>query len=177
MTGHLVMSSLHANSAIGTVTRLINMGLDPYMVSYSLIGAVAQRLARMICEHCRMAYTLTPEQVNRLKQIYGVNPDALALSPGKPPGEGDAPDLKIIVYKGQGCQYCRGTGYRGRTGIFEIVVFNDELREAIVRGVSTAELAELAIKHGTRTLAIDALEKVKKGLTTLEEISSILLER
>ena len=187
MTGHLVISSLHANSAIGTVTRLINMGLDPYMVSYSLIGAVAQRLVRMICEHCRAAYTLTPEQVGRLKQIYGVDPQALAMSPGKPSTEGDVtyldyvqdaqPDLKIVVYKGQGCQYCRGTGYRGRTGIFEIMVLNDELREAVVRGLSSTELAALAIKHGTRTLAVDALEKVKKGVTTLEEISSILLER
>ncbi len=187
MTGHLVISSLHANSAIGTVTRLINMGLDPYMVSYSLIGAVAQRLVRMICEHCKAAYTLTPEQISRLKQVYGLNPESLALNPVKRSAESEvtyidyaqeAPgDLKIVVYKGQGCQYCRGTGYRGRTGIFEIVVFNDDIREAIVRGSSSAELAQTAIKHGTRALATDAIEKVKKGITTLEEISSILLER
>lgn len=189
MTGHLVISSLHANNAIGTVTRLINMGLDPYMVSYSLIGAVAQRLVRLICENCRTAYTLTPEQISRLKQIYGINPEALAQNPVKPAaGEGDAAyldyaqdvpasDLKIVVYKGQGCQHCRGTGYRGRIGIFEIVVFNDDIREAIVRGASSAELAQMVVKHGTQTLATDAIEKVKKGLTTLEEISSILLER
>jgi type II secretory ATPase GspE/PulE/Tfp pilus assembly ATPase PilB-like protein len=188
MTGHLVVSSLHANSAIGTVTRLINMGLDPYMVSYSLIGAVAQRLVRLICEHCRAAYTLSPEQTGRLKQIYGISPEALALNPAKPAGEEDvtyldyaqespSTDLKIVVYKGLGCQHCLGTGYRGRIGIFEIVVFNDDIREAIVRGASSTELAQMVVKHGTRTLAIDALEKVKKGLTTLEEISSILLER
>ena len=187
MTGHLVISSLHANSAIGTVTRLINMGLDPYMVSYSLIGAVAQRLVRMICEHCKAAYTLTPEQISRLKQVYGLNPESLALNPVKRSAESEvtyidyaqeAPgDLKIVVYKGQGCQYCRGTGYRGRTGIFEIVVFNDDIREAIVRGSSSVELAQTAVKHGTRALATDAIEKVKKGITTLEEISSILLER
>lgn len=187
MTGHLVISTLHANSAIGTVNRLINMGLDPYMVSYSLIGAVAQRLVRMICDQCRTAYTLNPEQISRLKQIYGIDPQMLSLNPAKPRNEGDvtyldyaqdsAPDLKIVVYKGQGCQYCRGTGYRGRTGIFEIVVFNDEIREAIVRGASSTELAQLVIKHGTRTLAFDAVEKVKKGVTTLEEVSAILLER
>lgn len=187
MTGHLVLSSLHTNSAIGTVTRLINMGLDPYMVSYSLIGAVAQRLVRMICEQCRAAYTLTPEQIGRLKQIYGINPHMLAVNTVKPKTESEvtyldyaeesAQDLKIVVYKGQGCAHCRGTGYRGRTGVFEIVVFNDELRDAIVRRVSSADLAAFAIKHGTRTLASDAIEKVKKGVTTLEEISSILLER
>jgi type IV pilus assembly protein PilB len=187
MTGHLVISSLHANSAIGTVTRLINMGLDPYMVSYSLIGAVAQRLVRMVCEHCKVAYTLTPEQRNRLKQIYGINPELLAVNPIKLTSESDVTcidyaqelptDLKIVVYKGQGCQYCRGKGYRGRTGIFEIVVFNDHIREAIVRGASSSELAQIVIKHGTRTLATDAIEKVKKGITTLEEISPILLER
>lgn len=187
MTGHLVISTLHTNSAIGTVTRMINMGIDPYMVSYSLIGAVAQRLVRIICENCRSAFTLTPEQVSRLKQVYGIDPQMLALSPAKPHAEGDVsyldyaqetqPDLKIVVYKGQGCAHCRGTGYRGRTGVFEIVVFNDDIREAIVRGASSTELAALAVKHGTRTLVMDAIEKVKKGITTLEEISSILLER
>jgi type II secretory ATPase GspE/PulE/Tfp pilus assembly ATPase PilB-like protein len=122
-----------------------------------------------------------------LKQVYGLNPQMLAVNTVKPKSESDvtyldyaeesAQDLKIVVYKGQGCQHCRGTGYRGRTGIFEIVVFNDELRDAIVRRVSSADLAAFAIKHGTRTLASDAIEKVKKGVTTLEEISSILLER
>ncbi len=187
MTGHLVISTLHTNSAIGTVTRMINMGIDPYMVSYSLIGAVAQRLVRIICENCRAAFTLTPEQVNRLKQVYGIDPQLLAVSPAKPQTDGDVtyldyaqeskPDIKIVVYKGQGCAHCRGTGYRGRSGVFEIVVFNDDIREAIVRGASSTELAALAVKHGTRTLAMDAIEKVKKGITTLEEISSILLER
>lgn len=187
MTGHLVISTLHANSAIGTVTRLINMGIDPYMVSYSLIGAVAQRLVRMICENCRTAFTLNPEQMLRLKQVYGIDPQLLAESPLKARVDGDDSYLdyaeesqlerKPVVYKGQGCTHCRGTGYRGRTGVFEIVVFNDDLREAIVRGDSSIELAALAIKHGTRTLAMDAIEKVKNGITTIEEISSILLER
>lgn len=187
MTGHLVISTLHTNSAIGTVTRLINMGIDPYMVSYSLIGAVAQRLVRLVCENCRSAFTLTPEQTNRLKQVYGIDPQLLAVSPVKNRADGDGSyldygqetptDLKIVVHKGQGCAHCRGTGYRGRTGVFEIVVFNDDLREAIVRGASSTELANLAVKFGTRTLVMDAIEKVKKGITTLEEISSILLER
>ena len=131
---------------------------------------------------------MSPEQTSRLKQIYGISPEALALNPTKPAGEDDVTyldyaqespltDLKIVVYKGLGCQHCLGTGYRGRIGIFEIVVFNDDIREAIVRGASSTELAQIVVKHGTRTLATDAIEKVKKGLTTLEEISSILLER
>jgi type II secretory ATPase GspE/PulE/Tfp pilus assembly ATPase PilB-like protein len=84
---------------------------------------------------------------------------------------------QVTVYKGAGCQYCRGTGYRGRIGIFEIVVFEDEIREAIVRGASGADLTAIAVRHGTRRLPIDALEKVKKGLTTFEEVGPILLEK
>jgi type IV pilus assembly protein PilB len=190
MTGHLVISSLHANSAIGTIARLINMGLDPYMVSYALIGAVAQRLVRQICDQCRLAYTLTPEQVNRLRNAYGVNVELLtgrrdkaASSEGGMTYEDAAAEAagtggpQVVVYKGAGCHYCRGTGYRGRLGIFEIVVFEDELREAIVRGASGAELTAIAVRHGTRRLAVDALDKVRKGLTTFEEVGPILLEK
>jgi type IV pilus assembly protein PilB len=189
MTGHLVISSLHANSAIGTVARLINMGLDPYMVSYALIGSVAQRLVRMICDQCRLAYNLTPDQISRLRNAYGSNVDLLTGTrhPEKTQGSGmtylDAVEesggggQQVTVYKGAGCQYCRGTGYKGRLGIFEVVVFEDELREAIVRGASAAELTAVAVRHGTKRLAVDAIEKVKKGLTTFEEIGSILLEK
>ncbi len=189
MTGHLVISTLHANSAIGTITRLLNMGLDPYMVSYALIGAVAQRLVRTICEQCRTPYTLTAEQVNQLRVLFGITPEMLTSK--KPAKAGDEAGMmyvtaaedhasaaqSVVLYKGTGCEYCRRTGYRGRIGIFEVVVFNDELRDAIVRGASTAELTAIAVKGGTRSLAVDALEKVKKGITTFDEVGAILLEK
>lgn len=189
MTGHLVISSLHANSAIGTVTRLLNMGLDSYMVSYALIGAVAQRLVRTICEQCRTPYTLNAEQIKQLRILFGITPDMLTSKKPETPStetgmmylsavdekEADVPS--IVLYKGKGCEYCRGTGYRGRIGIFEVVVFNDEIREAIVRRASTTEITAIAVRNGTRRLAVDALEKVKKGITTFEEVGPILLEK
>ena len=190
MTGHLVISSLHANSAIGTVTRLLNMGLDPYMVSYALIGAVAQRLVRTICEQCRTSYSLTQDQLNQLRVLFGITPEMLMAA--KPPekvnseagmmylssSQNKATDAtSVVFYKGKGCEHCRGTGYRGRIGIFEIVVFDDDIRDAIVRGASTTEITAIAVRRGTKRLAVDALEKVKKGLTTFDEVGPILLEK
>ncbi len=189
MTGHLVISTLHANSAIGTVTRLLNMELDRYMVSYALIGAVAQRLVRTICEKCRTPYTLTAEQVDQLRILFGITPEMLVVKKSAKTSDEagimylnaaeDTPSdaSPVVLFKGRGCEHCRGTGYRGRVGIFEVVVFDDEIRDVIVRGASTAALTALVVRHGTRSLAVDALEKVKKGITTINEVSSILLEK
>jgi type II secretory ATPase GspE/PulE/Tfp pilus assembly ATPase PilB-like protein len=186
MTGHLVLSSLHANSAMGTVIRLVNMGLERYMVSYAVIGAIAQRLVRRICEHCRVQYTIGPEELSRLKSYYGV--DFRTSTPSKEKtaeglisyldqGESEEMSTGAVFYKGKGCVQCNGTGYRGRLGIFEIVVFETELRDAILRGAPTAELQAIAMRQGTKSLAMDVIEKVKKGITTLEEMYAVVVEK
>lgn len=187
MTGHLVLSSIHANNAIGTVIRLINMGLEPYMVSYAMIGAVAQRLVRRICDQCITSYVLTQEQVQRLTSYYGIPLSQLVSKPKAPTeggvkyidyGGGEKDDNpQITFFKGKGCDFCRGTGYRGRVGIFEIAVFDNDLRDAILKGVSSSDLQAIAVKNGMKRLSADALEKVKRGVTTIDEVSAILLEK
>ncbi len=192
MTGHLVLSSIHTNSAIGTIMRLINMGLDPYMVSYALNGTLAQRLVRAICDKCRVPYTLTSAQLNKLNVTYGITPDMLMAARPQAPSSVDREGVvyltstkdkekdtssQVVLYQGKGCEFCRGTGFHGRVGIFELVSLNEELREAIVHNVSSTQMVEIAARNGTKPLFKDALEKVKKGITTLDEVGSILLER
>lgn len=179
LTGHLVFSTLHANSAIGTVVRLLNMGLERYLVSYALIGAVAQRLVRKICEGCRTQYILTPEELGRMRLHYKLINDTSNR------GSDRSRDIlynldkttDAVYYRGKGCDKCSGTGYKGRIGVFEIVLFDDNLREAIIKGVTTAELHEIAAKSGAKPLVMDAMDKAKKGITTLDEAFSIALEK
>lgn len=188
ITGHLVLSSLHANSAIGTVLRLINMGLDQAIVSYAMIGAIAQRLVRRICDHCKEAYAVSPQQAQRLKEMYGIN---LNILPGKASIQ-EPQSIEYLVahtsdsmknnrqavtfYQGKGCLECNGRGYKGRVGVFEVVCFDQDLRDAILRRAPSRELEEMAVKNGTRLLAMDALDKARQGLTTLDEIYPLLIE-
>jgi type IV pilus assembly protein PilB len=147
LTGQLVFTSLHANDAPGTITRLIDMGVEPFLVASAVEGAIAQRLVRRICPKCKEPYT---------------PPAKLAL-------ELDLPvDTKF--YKGRGCGYCRNTGYSGRIGIFEVLRTNNEIRELILSRPTTSALRELARKHGMRTLWEDGLEKAMQGITTIEEV-------
>ena len=190
ITGHLVLSSVHANSAIGTVIRLINMELDHALVSYSMIGAVAQRLVRRLCDQCRTARVVTPQQMQRLRDVHGVNLDLFQSgnslgtdnntiayldynknAPQKPPAENN-----LTFWEGQGCVHCNGTGYKGRTAIFEVVAFNQELRDAILARAPSSELEKIAVRNGAKLLAMDGLEKAKMGLTTLDEIYPLLID-
>jgi len=183
LTGHVVLSSVHANSAIGTVVRLLNMGLDRYMVSYALIGAIAQRLVRKICEHCRVQHTVGLEYMELFKNDYGIDIQGLlGMSEKKSDGTikyvlGPEYEKNVLsLCEGKGCEHCFGTGYRGRTAIFEIVLFDEELRQAILRNASTAELKEIAMKQGTQLLGMDGLMKVKQGITSMEEIIPVLVD-
>jgi len=184
ITGHLVFSSVHANSAIGTVMRLINMGLDQALVSYSMIGAISQRLVRRICDECKVPFSVNYDQLLKLKEIYGINIDllrdsGLSSSGGIQYGDEGVDKSKeddVILYKGQGCINCNQTGYKGRASIFEIVYFNQEFRDAILRKASSMELQEIAIKSGTKLLAMDGLEKARQGITSLDEIYPLLIE-
>jgi len=149
LTGHLVFSTLHTNDSAGALTRLIDMGIEPFLVSSSVIGVIAQRLVRLICPHCKVEY-VPPEPVLK----------SLNLDPTK----------KEKFYRGKGCEKCKGTGYSGRKGIFEVLVVNEEIRKLIVSKAPASVIKQVAINSGMTTLMADGLNKVREGLTTLEEV-------
>jgi general secretion pathway protein E len=151
LTGHLVFSTLHTNDASTSVTRLIDLGIQPFLISSTLIGAMAQRLLRKICEDCKRNRPLTVEEASMLN---------LQAPPGK----------RIIVKEGAGCIRCRNTGYFGRTGIFEILPIDNALRDLIDRSEDFIKIKEMAVKRGMRTLRQSALRKLAEGTTSFEEV-------
>jgi len=151
LTGHLVLSTLHTNDAPSTINRLLNMGIEPFLVSSSLNAIVAQRLARKICTECK-------DQID-------VSAQAL-IDIGVPPDEAG----NFSVYKGKGCSICAGTGFKGRVALYEVMRMNDELRELVLNGASTAELKREAMRHGMKSLRQAGITKLKEGITTLEEV-------
>ena len=156
LTGHLVISTLHTNDAAAAITRLFNIGVEPYLVSATLVGILAQRLVRKICTHCKETYS-PPVHLRRLagKMLGGLD----------------------TFYRGKGCSKCRNTGYDGRIGIFEMLTMNDELRDKIIHGASLDEIRTAAIRSDMHTLRTDGLSKVKAGVTTLEEVIQISEDR
>ena len=148
LTGHLVFSTLHTNDSSSASTRLLDMGVEPFLVSSSLEGILAQRLVRTICKHCKDAYDPDPESL----------PKDLQLEPGQK------------LYRGVGCRECRQIGYRGRAGIYELLMMNDDIRELIVQRTSSGRIQAEAIRHGLRLLREDGFDKVKQGVTTPEEV-------
>jgi len=149
LTGHLVFSTLHTNDAPTAVARMIEMGIEPFLVSSAVIGVLAQRLVRVICLECKEAYTPPVEAFRRLN---------LAM------------DLESVTfYRGRGCERCRHTGYKGRIGVFELMVITDHLRELILRKAPTHELRQAALEAGMMTLRQDAMQKILEGITTMEE--------
>ncbi|MFL5542616.1 MAG: GspE/PulE family protein, partial [Longimicrobiaceae bacterium] len=153
MTGHLVFSTLHTNDAASAVPRLLDLGVPDYLLAATLEGILAQRLVRRVCDGCREAYDPAPEAVARLA------------------GDGDRPRRLV---RGAGCRACRGTGFRGRLGVFELLEMDDGLREAVARRAPQAELRERARAAGMRPLRADAWEKVNQGLTTVDEVLRVL---
>ncbi|HQJ15085.1 MAG TPA: GspE/PulE family protein [Candidatus Omnitrophota bacterium] len=155
LTGHLVFSTLHTNDAPSSITRLINMGVEPFLISASLVGVMAQRLVRVICEHCKEQYEPTPAVVKK----WG-----LANKKG------------VQLYRGKGCEFCKGTGFRGRTGLYELLVCDDEIREMIINNASHTQLRKKAQEKGMRLLSEDGLAKALAGITTLEEVARVCEE-
>ncbi|MGH2360010.1 MAG: GspE/PulE family protein [bacterium] len=155
LTGHLVLSTLHTNDAAGAVTRLVDMGVEPFLISSSVIGVLAQRLARAICSRCKVAYSPPPEALGRLGADVRIDTD-------------------VTFYRGQGCESCRGTGYRGRIGIFELMIISDTVRDLVVHNASSTEIKAQAIREGMRTLRDDGLEKVMSGTSTIDEILRVV---
>ena len=151
LTGHLVLSTLHTNDCSATVDRLINMGVETFLLTSSINIILAQRLVRKICEKCKEPIATKPEILINL----GV--DAGDISAGFP------------TFHGNGCAHCGGTGYRGRLAVYEVMVMHEALKELILKGASAMELKREAVKHGMTTLRMSALQKVKDGLTTIEE--------
>ncbi|RME38762.1 MAG: type II/IV secretion system protein [Planctomycetota bacterium] len=149
LTGHLVLATLHTNTAVGAVTRLLDMGCEPYLVASSLIGVMAQRLVRKICTNCKRAYE--PNATER--RILRIPPDRRGVE----------------IHRGAGCTRCLRSGYYDRVGIFEFVPFDSGLAELVMDKAPTDKLQEYAVQHGAITLRDDAIQKVRDGLTTLEE--------
>jgi len=157
LTGHLVLSTLHTNDAPSSVTRLIDMGIEPFLVSSSVIGIIAQRLVRTVCKECAKKYTPTEKE---LEQI------GLSLS--------DIGSRQIL--KATGCPACLETGYAGRTGIHEFMIMDDDIRVEIMKGSDASVLKRVAVRNGMLTLRQDAARKVLEGITTIEEVLRVTQE-
>ena len=154
LTGHLVLSTLHTNDAPGAITRLIEMGVEPFLLSSAIIGVIAQRLVRRVCSKCREAYTPTPLALKRI----GINPEK----------------KNIQFFRGKGCPVCKHSGYKGRIGIYEILKVDDKIRELILSGATSDDIRKEAIKRGMKTLKHDGLVKALKGMTTVEEVMRVI---
>ena len=149
LTGHLVLSTLHTNDAASAITRLYNLGIEPYLVGATVVGVMAQRLVRKLCQHCKESYTPGPNEKRQLERLTG-NIDTL--------------------YKAKGCSRCRNLGFSGRIGIYELLVPDDAMIEPISQGAALNDLRDIAKKQGMTTLRGDGMDKVKAGITTLDEI-------
>ena len=151
LTGHLVLSTLHTNDAPASINRLMNMGIEPFLVATSVNLVVAQRLIRRICEKCKQ-----PEDV----------PMQALLNVGF--SEAEAPNIQL--YRGRGCEDCNQRGYRGRVGMYEAMVVTEDIRELILSGASAVELRRKALEEGMIGLRQSGLQKIRDGITTIDEV-------
>jgi type II secretory ATPase GspE/PulE/Tfp pilus assembly ATPase PilB-like protein len=162
LTGHLVLSTIHTNDAASTVPRFLDMGVQGYLLASTLNLVVAQRLVRHICSSCIAEYKPSDEV---LKQLH------------KNEGSSSIPKVASkAFFRGKGCDRCRGTGFKGRIGIYEILNVDDEIRELIVQNASSTTLKKVALKKGFKTMYEDGLDKVQAGLTTIEEMLAAVME-
>jgi len=155
LTGHLVLSTIHTNDAPSATTRLVDMGIEPFLISSSVIGVLAQRLVRTVCRNCIESYHPPIEALHRL---------------GVAPKEGE----DVVFYRGRGCDHCKGSGYRGRMAIFELMPMTEAVRDLILRGASAAVIRGQAIQEGMRTLRDDGVLKVLEGATTVDELLRVV---
>jgi type II secretory ATPase GspE/PulE/Tfp pilus assembly ATPase PilB-like protein len=153
LTGHLVLSSLHANDASGAITRLADMGIEPFLLGGSITCSVAQRLVRMNCPRCLETYEPDPESVKRIGLTFDT-----------------------VFKRGKGCEHCTKTGYRGRIGIYETLYMNTDIRRMVLAGKHAGDIQAAAIEAGMVTLRQDAAMKVQQGVTTIEEVIRVTSE-
>lgn len=158
LTGHLVLSTLHTNDAIGTIPRIIDMGVEAFLAASTINLVIAQRLVRKICSVCRTEYKPTQDVIERIKTDFSI----------------DAGNIKF--YKGEGCAECRGTGYQGRIAIYEVLPVTEKIRELITKKRSTDEILEASISEGMVTMVGDGISKVGSGQTTIEEVMRVVQE-
>ena len=149
LTGHLVFSTLHTNDAPGALTRLIDMGIEPFLISSSVIAVLAQRLVRVICSSCKESYTPSSDSLKRL---------------------GIELPKEVKLYRGKGCSACKNRGYKGRIGIFEMMLLDNKIKDMILKRASSAQIAQVAREAGMKSLREDGMEKVLAGSTTIEEV-------
>jgi type II secretory ATPase GspE/PulE/Tfp pilus assembly ATPase PilB-like protein len=156
LTGHLVFSTLHTNSAPETITRLLDMGMDPFNFADALLGVLAQRLVRIICPDCKVSYQVDPKVMNDLGE---------EVTKSKEP---------LTFYRGKGCKNCKQSGYWGRSGIYELLLVNEEIKKLISERASTQVIREVAKKTaGLVPLRVDGLRKALKVITTLDEVDRV----
>jgi general secretion pathway protein E len=150
LTGHLVFSTLHTNDAASAITRLVDMGVEPFLVASSLVAVLAQRLVRVLCLECREEYDASPEELAEI----GLR----------------APQGPVRIYRPQGCATCNYTGYRGRAGIFELMLVDDAIRGMVSQNVDSKSIKQTAQKRGMHTLRVDGARKVLEGITSVAEV-------
>jgi hypothetical protein len=155
ITGHLVLTTLHTNDASSAVTRLVDLGLQPFMVASALVGVVSMRLVRTLCDRCKEPYEVDAASLSRLG-IQHMDRDGLQL------------------YRGVGCDRCHNTGYRGRTGIFEVLEITDRIRPLILTNASDAAIRMAAAEGGMRTMGEDGLKRALAGITTIDEVARVV---
>jgi general secretion pathway protein E len=163
LTGHLVLATLHTNDSASAVTRLLELGVDPFILASTLVGVIAQRLVRLVCPNCRMDTFLTPDQM----QIIGLDVQELEA-------QGEAPRLQVSV--GEGCVKCRQTGLTGRTGVFEVLAVDDKIRKLIVSRAPSRDIMKQARNDGLMSLREAAIKKLAKGETTFDEVLRVTVE-
>ncbi|MEW6456914.1 MAG: ATPase, T2SS/T4P/T4SS family [Acidobacteriota bacterium] len=149
LTGHLVLSTLHTNDSVGAIPRLIDMGTEPFLISSSLIAVIAQRLVRLICDDCKISYIPPEDVLAKIESAYADN---------------------VVFYRGEGCEKCKGKGYRGRIGIFELLLVTEKIKKLIMNGADSIALKNAALEEGFITLFERGMELVKKGRITVEEV-------
>ncbi len=155
VTGHFVLSTIHTNDAPTAVTRLVDMGLQPFMVASSLVAVISMRLVRTLCQHCKEPYEASASNLDRL-------------------GAAGRAEGKITLWRGRGCARCHQTGYHGRTGIFEVLDVGDTIRKQIISGAADSAIRAAAVEAGMRSIGEDGLKKVMEGRTTLEEVTRVI---
>ncbi|MCK9522158.1 MAG: type II secretion system ATPase GspE [Proteobacteria bacterium] len=184
LTGHLVLSTIHTNDAAGALTRLVEMDIEPFLVASSMIGIQAQRLIRVLCPHCRETYEPTRDQLEEL----GVDPDnpyVVSHIPAHPVYRAAAAKLppiqpiepgKVALYRAVGCPECLGLGYRGRSGLYEMLMITDEIRALVLKNADSNTIKKLAREEGMVNLREDGARKVLQGVTTIEEVLRVTHE-
>jgi type II secretory ATPase GspE/PulE/Tfp pilus assembly ATPase PilB-like protein len=167
LTGHLVLSTLHTNSAVETITRLLDMGCDPFSFADAMLGVLAQRLARRICKDCKEQYAGTKEEYEELRLGYG---------PDRWDKLGIKPDNTFRLFRGKGCEVCNRTGFKGRVALHELLLGSDQIKRMVQQKARTEDMLRVALDEGMTTLVQDGIEKVLQGHTTFKEVKAVAIK-